>query len=376
MSEIMRTPRAVYLEITHSCNLRCKYCSFFTSASDVGEDLPTEEWLTFFEELNRCAVTHVTLSGGEPFYRKNLRELITGIIRNKMRFNILTNGLLISDDIAAFLASSKRCDNVQVSIDGSTPKIHESNRGKDNFYKALEGIRLLQKYNIPVTVRVTIHRQNVLDLEKIAKLLLEDIGLPNFSTNSASYMGLCRQNTDQVQLTIDERHLAMETLLKLNQKYNNRISATAGPLAEARDWLSIKKACDENKECISGKGYLTACNGIFRNIAVRADGIIIPCSLLSHIELGRINHDNLQYIWQNHIDLKRLRERNQISLSNFEFCHGCAYITHCTGGCPGLAYNLVNDDNHPSPDSCLKRYLDANGMLPNNELLNGVQYAK
>ena len=82
-------------------------------------------------------------------------------------------------------------------------------------------------------VRVTIHRHNVSDLEAIAELLLEEIGLPGFSTNAASYMGLCRQNVDQVGLSVEDRTLAMETLLRLNRKYDNRISAQAGPLAEA-----------------------------------------------------------------------------------------------------------------------------------------------
>ncbi len=86
------------------CNLRCKYCSHFSGAGDVGRDLPAEEWLRFFEELNRCAVLNVTLQGGEPFCREDLEELIEGIVRNRMRFNILSNGTLITDEIAAFLA--------------------------------------------------------------------------------------------------------------------------------------------------------------------------------------------------------------------------------------------------------------------------------
>ena len=222
--KIMRTPRSVDLDITNRCNLRCKYCYHFTGAGDVDQDLPKEEWLGFFEELNRCAVTNVTLAGGEPFYRKDLRELIEGIVRNRMRFTILSNGTLITDEMAAFLSSTGRCDGVQVSIDGSIPITHDSFRGKGNFTKAMNGIKILQRHDIPVPVRVTIHRKNVGDLEGIARLLLEEVGLPGFSTNAASYMGLCRQNTEQVMLTVEERSLAMETLLRLNGKYNGRNS--------------------------------------------------------------------------------------------------------------------------------------------------------
>ena len=121
------------------------------------------------------------------------------------------------------------------------PITHDSFRGEGSFRRAVEGLKLLLKHQIPASVRVTIHRQNVRDLEEVSKLLLEDVGLPGFSTNSAGYLGLCRKNTQEVQLTVEERCLAMRALLKLTKKYQGRISAMAGPLAEARMWLDMER---------------------------------------------------------------------------------------------------------------------------------------
>ncbi len=364
---VMRTPKSVDIDITDRCNLRCRYCYFFNSAADV-KDLPKEEWLAFFEELNRCAVTEVCLAGGEPFIREDLRDILTGIVRNRMRFRLLSNGTLIEDGIAAFIASTRRCDHVQVSIDGSIPITHDSFRGKGSFYKAVEGIRCLQRHGVPVAVRVTIHRQNVHDLENIAKLLLEDIGLPSFSTNSAGYMGLCQKNNEQVQLTTADRQLAMTTLLKLIAKYGGRISATAGPLAEAQGWLEMERARRQGLESLPGCGHLVGCGCTFNKLAVRADGVIVPCNMLSHIELGRINKDSLADIWQNHAALWKIRERRAIPLSRFDFCRGCAYISYCTGNCPALAYTLLGEVDHPSPDACLRKYLEEGGRLPEEEV--------
>ncbi|MFC2172820.1 SynChlorMet cassette radical SAM/SPASM protein ScmE [Acidobacteriota bacterium] len=368
----MRTPRSVELAITNRCNLRCKYCFMFTSPADVNQDLPTEEWLEFFEELNRCAVTNVTLSGGEPFYREDLRELIIGIVRNRMRFDILSNGTLITDEISAFLASTGRCNGVQVSIDGSTPTTHDAFRGNGNFNAAMSGIKNLQKHDVPVTIRVTIHKQNVRDLEGVARLLLDDIGLPNFSTNAASYMGLCRKNTERVQLSTDERSQAMETLLKLKQKYNGRIDAQAGPLAEAEMWLEMEQVRSVGTDSMSGRGCLTSCGGVMQKIAVRSDGAIIPCSLLSHMELGRINKDSLKEVWQNHPVLNKFRKRQFIPLKKFNYCQDCGYINFCGGGCPALAYTLVGDEYQPSPDACLKRFFEEGGKLPHGFKRNGL----
>jgi SynChlorMet cassette radical SAM/SPASM protein ScmE len=361
---LMKTPRSVDLSISNRCNLQCTYCSHFTGAGDVGQDLPKEVWLQFFEELNRCAVMNVTIGGGEPFCRKDLPDLVEGIVRNRMRFNILSNGTLITYEMAAFLAATGRCDGVQVSIDGSVPTTHDACRGKGNFLKAMQGIKSLQDHNVPVFVRVTIHKHNVRDLENVARFLLEEVGLPSFSTNAASYMGLCRKNTDQIQLTAEERSLAMATLLKLDRKYNGRISATAGPLAEGKDWLEMEKARRDRKQDIQGRGCLSGCNGPMNTLAVRADGVMVPCGQMSHIELGRINTDNLQEVWQEHSELKRLRERQNIPLKNFQFCQGCEYIPYCTGNCPALAYTILGKDDHPSPDACLKLFLEAGGGLP------------
>jgi SynChlorMet cassette radical SAM/SPASM protein ScmE len=103
-------------------------------------------------------------------------------------------------------------------------------------------------------------------------------------------------------------------------------------------------------------------------LAVRADGVILPCIQLSHIPLGQINKDNLKDVWQNSRELKKIRERSSIPLNDFEFCQGCDYIKYCTGSCPALAYTILGEENHPSPDSCLRLFLEAGGRLPSEDI--------
>ncbi len=105
-------------------------------------------------------------------------------------------------------------------------------------------------------------------------------------------------------------------------------------------------------------------------MAVRADEVVVPCTQLNHIELGRINEDDLIEVWQNHPQLKRLRERRTIPLSDFEFCKECDYIPYCTGNCPALTYTILGKENHPGPDACLKRFLEEGGRLPDENLVS------
>src|SRR5512136_889450 len=139
LQKIMRTPRNVDIDITSKCNLRCKYCYYFDRQDSNYVDLSTEEWMQFFEELERCAVLNVCLAGGEPFMRQDLPVLLKQIVRKHMRFSILSNGALIDDKIAEFIASLGRCDYIQISLDGSHPQTHDKCRGKDSFFSAMRG---------------------------------------------------------------------------------------------------------------------------------------------------------------------------------------------------------------------------------------------
>lgn len=362
--KVLRTPRAVDLLITNKCNLRCSYCSHFSSDGAENEDLPTGEWLAFFEELNGCAVFEASFGGGEPFTRDDLGELIAGVVKNRMRFCILSNGSLVTDEMAAFIASTGRCNGVQISIDGSFPGTHDVFRGDGAFERAVAGLMRIRNHRIPVTARVTIHRHNVDELERIARFLLEEIKLCHITTNSASYVGLCRDNSDEIQLSVEQISNAMTTLLRLESRYPGRISAFAGPHANAKQWLLMEKARRERQAAHPDCGHLTSCGGVFSKIAVRADGVIVPCVQLGHIELGRINRDDIRTVWQSHPKIVALRARCSIPLDSFSFCSGCEYIPYCRGNCPALAQSIVGDENHPSPESCLREFLESGGRLP------------
>lgn len=361
---VMRTPRGVDVEITARCNLRCRYCYFFENPAVTYADLPAEAWLTFFEECERCAVMHISLAGGEPFMRDDLPVLIEGIVRHRMRFSLLSNGLLLTDEIAAFLAQTNRCDYVQISVDGSHAATHEAIRGNDSFDGAIRGLQILQRHNVPVTVRVTLHRRNVHDLPALAAFLLEDLNVSGFTVNAAGNLGACRQQAQEILLSTQQRQGAMETLLRLTRQYPGRIAAMAGPLAEARIWRRMATARLQSVPPFTEGGRLTGCGCVLEKIAVRADGVFVPCSMLAHLALGRINLDGLADVWQQSAPLKQLRDRQQIPLTAFVFCTDCAYVAYCTGNCPGMAYALTGQVNHPSPDACLRRFLEHGGRLP------------
>jgi SynChlorMet cassette radical SAM/SPASM protein ScmE len=280
-----------------------------------------------------------------------------------MRFSFNSNGGLVTDEIAAYIKKSGRCNSIQISLDGSCAAIHDKVRGHGSFAGAIRGLEILKKHDIQTRVRYTIHHFNVDDLENTAKYLLEDFGIPTFSTNSASFFGNCRKNAAEIMLTHSDRIKAMKTLEELNRKYGERIKAIAGPLTDVTYFKKMQKAFDENAPAFSKGGRLTACGCYNSKLAVRCDGGITPCTMLSNITLGFINKDKIIDIWQNSVALSELRHRENIKLSEFESCKDCDFTGYCTGNCPGLAYNYTQEVNHPSPDACYRNFLQQTSAL-------------
>ena len=99
-------------------------------------------------------------------------------------------------------------------------------------------------------------------------------------------------------------------------------------------------------------------------MAVRADGVFVPCTLLAHLELGRLGCDPLTQVWHESPALASLRARSALPLAGFRVCSECAYTAYCTGNCPGSAYGLTGSVDRPSPDACLRQYLADGGSLP------------
>ena len=356
-------PKQVDVSITGLCNAACTYC-FYADEMAQRPDLATGAWLAFFDELGSLAVRSVCLSGGEVFTRPDLWTLIDRVIDNRMRYSLLSNGTLVDDAVVERLLERRtRLDSVQVSIDGSRAEIHDASRGRGSFEKALRGLRLLKEAGLPVTSRVTINRHNVADLEPIAELLLDDVGLRSFGTNDAIEMGSCR-HADSIRLPPELERAAMLALARLDRRYPGRVTAMAGPLARWRMFHAMETARFGGGEPTPLMGCLTACGCVFDKIAVNHDGTITPCNMLATMVMGRINETPIREIWRSHAHLRALRERRAIPMDDVAECKGCEWTAFCNGSCPAVQFGLTGSLQRPDPADCYRRFLGEVGHVP------------
>ena len=62
--------------ITHNCNYGCSYCMFSCTKKRVEGELSTEECFHVIDELVKNGFKHLKVTGGEPFIRKDLIEIL------------------------------------------------------------------------------------------------------------------------------------------------------------------------------------------------------------------------------------------------------------------------------------------------------------
>ena len=161
--------------VTSTCNLRCSHC-FYWQNLNRQEDLQMEDIKKV--SLNLPSFDTLLLSGGEPFLRKELPEIIRLFYENNNinTVNIPTNGTLMSliapkvEEILNISKELKVC--VFFSLDGLA-EFHDTLRGmKGSFEKNLASMRKLselkkQYSNLFIHVSSVICGHNIDEIRKL-----------------------------------------------------------------------------------------------------------------------------------------------------------------------------------------------------------------
>ena len=155
----------LWLQVTGTlCNLACRHC--FISCGPKNESHPfmaLEEVRRAVESAAAMGVKEFYFTGGEPFMHPQIREMITLTLEHGP-LSVLTNGVLIDEELAAWLAetfeNARYNFDVRVSLDGTTPEENDAIRGRHTFEKILGGaVRLHQAGLNPVFTVTTCHAE-------------------------------------------------------------------------------------------------------------------------------------------------------------------------------------------------------------------------
>jgi MoaA/NifB/PqqE/SkfB family radical SAM enzyme len=164
------------LSLSYKCNSRCKTCNIYKKKA---QELSLSEWTEIFKNYGKD-LFWVTISGGEPFLRNDLPELVCSLYDNcrPAIINIPTNGLLHSRIPDMVKQIAEYCRRSQVVINLSIDEIgarHDAIRGVPGAYEqALLTFRSLRSFdlaNVSLGIHSVISKYNVENMPQIYKEL-------------------------------------------------------------------------------------------------------------------------------------------------------------------------------------------------------------
>ena len=157
----LRTPLKVAFSVTNRCDLECVYCNY---KSRPQKELTKEQIFNLIDQMANAGVEFLGLFGGEPLIRDDIGEIVSYANHRRISTSLVTNGMLLRDRREVL----EGLDLLIVSLDGPE-EIHDKNRGKGSFKKALEAIELAGK-RIPVWTITTLTNNNVEEIDYILNL--------------------------------------------------------------------------------------------------------------------------------------------------------------------------------------------------------------
>lgn len=328
VSELLSAPLEVHFSVTNRCSAGCKACYTNSQPHDLLE-LSKEKFKKAIDILSDMKVFHLAMGGGEALERDDFFELVEYVREKGITPNLTTNGLLINE---YNVVKCKMFGQVNVSLDGLY-SIYEDIRGKDNFSKAVNALRLLKKHKIRTGINCVVTRLNfdkLLNLAKFAKKeKVYDIELLRIKPT-----GRAGKHYDKMKLTKQQSIDFFPLLKVISKKTGVRLKADCSFMP----MIAYHKPDKELMEKFSVYG----CEAGSVLLGVNSAGNFAGCSFLNNNE----SIFNIERSWSNSNHLKACRTiKDTISI-----CNKCEYISICKGGCQAVSKYYNKEKVIPDPE--------------------------
>lgn len=290
---------SVTIMLTKRCNLYCKHCIVSAGTLKEEEFFSTEQVLSIIDKLGKCGLKNITLTGGEPLVRKDFKKIVS-YIKEKwdMRIDLMTNGTLITKELAAFLSAN--IYSINISVDGANEESCSIIRGKGTFGKVINAINNLHGAGFEnITLSIVETQANLMCMDE--------------------FLELCNE---------------------LKVKPLRRIFEESGRAEKNKDLLS--KAPDgECKNCSPNLSYeelrgMTrgrTCGAGYDTLSIDDKGNISPCQVFLNPELvmGNIMEidDLKQFIIKDYRHSVQFAALKKYFPENVEYCQSCNVSWFC-----------------------------------------------
>jgi radical SAM protein with 4Fe4S-binding SPASM domain len=328
---------ALAIELTAFCNQRCDYC-YNAWREDGGASVGTPELATLLARIDRVlaavALEHVTLTGGEPLASHDLFPVLDHLRARHVRAQMISNGALVTDAIAARLARY-RLLAVLVTLNGPDAALHDAQVGGAHFEATLLGIRRLRERRVPVEGSIVITRRNADRVAETLRLFLS-LGVRKIALSRFSPAGY-----------------ALERARELVPTRADVAGALEGAAAIARETAVTLFSTMPIPPCAVEVGRFPEIE--FHDCPIggsRQEFALGPRGEIRHCALHRDPIAGARDVLDPALDVAALfapgdPHRYRARLPSY--CEGCAHASTCGGGCGAAALWVHGDHREPDP---------------------------
>lgn len=303
------------LELSRTCNYRCRYC-YTEAGTSLTDELSYEELCDVVDQAKELgARTIILIGGGEPLLYKELKAMIKYISMKGLDIILFTNGSCMNTEIAKYLYEYNVFPVLKVN--GLKPKTVNWLCDNSKAYRSeVQALICLEEAGYlrsdrKIGISTIICRQNYSDIIPLWKWARENNAIPYF-----------------------------ERVIPQGRALENDLCISKEELRKM--YRQLQQLDRENYNIIWENDYMpiagVKCNRHYYSIYVNADGSVQPCSGVDLIA-GNIREQRLSDIIRESAVIQDLRHIDRNIRGK---CHSCSKITDCYG-CRGNAYQMERD---------------------------------
>lgn len=336
------------IEVTAHCQQKCGYC-YNAWREDDGARLARDRRSTPEQLLARVDkvlgaldVGHVTVTGGEPFARRDVFDLLDLLEARGVGVRIISNGGLVDDDVASRLARH-RVSFVQVTLQGPSAALHEEHVGQGHFEPTLRGIRALVARGVPVVGCIVVTRKNASQVGAILEVF-RSLGVREVALSRFSPAGYAAQHAADLLPSRDD----LLGALRLAVPFAKAEGATEGSAMRVTCTMPVPPCAIETEQLAPLSFGTCAIGTSMQEFVLGSDGRMRLCTLHE----GGLGGAGGRDVLDDDVDPAALVTGAEVTSYRRDvpdFCRGCTHATTCAGGCGAAARSLLGSRALPDP---------------------------
>lgn len=317
---------------TNQCNMFCDHC-YREAGAKAAEELSTAEGKDLLDEIARAGFHIMIFSGGEPFMRDDIFDLVAHARSRGLRPVFGSNGTLIDRAVVRELKQVGAAA-VGISLDSVDPEKHDRLRKFNGGWEAaVQAIHYLREAEVKVQLNTTVMEWNYGEVEAITDLAIK-LGAGAHHIFFLVPTGRA-VNIEEESLRAEQYERLLERILRKQQEVDIELKPTCAP-----QFMRIAKQLNIpvrfERGCLAGTAYCI----------IGPKGDVQPCAYLN-IAVGNVRETPFSRLWQESEVFQRLRTEEYGGE-----CGECGYRKIC-GGCRARAYYYHDGDYMAEEPWCL-----------------------